>query len=276
MNRSTTHNSTYPKGGVLCSKDSFVVNQTFVFQIKFCGKSPALRVAEKRYQFPHHPMPNYNPEIHHRRSIRLKGYNYAESGLYFITLCTQDRAHLFGKIVAPKGGKGKMILNQFGQIAWDEWMQSRSIRDNVKLHEFVVMPNHIHGIVEITANKAKENSAGKFQSPSQTIGSIIRGYKIATIKRIKNLIEKEGEIGKNLGKGELNPNSNIISLEGESSTGELQFAPTIAPTNLNLKIWQRNYYEHIIRDEQSHQRISEYIINNPAKWAEDKFYKSKN
>lgn len=174
-----------------------------------------------------------------------------------------------------------MILNEFGQIAWDEWMQSSSIRDNVELHEFVVMPNHIHGIVEITVNRAKENSAGKFQSPSQTIGSIIRGYKIATIKKIKDLIEKEGEIKKKLNKGELSTDELQFPTDKDTikiglSTGELQFAPTIAPTKileLNFKIWQRNYYEHIIRDEQSHQRISAYIINNPAKWAEDKFYR---
>ncbi|MBK9734491.1 MAG: hypothetical protein IPO92_05775 [Saprospiraceae bacterium] len=89
----------------------------------------------------------------------------------------------------------------------------------------------------------------KFKSPSQTIGAIIRGYKIATIKKIKDHI--------------LN-----------SDRGELQFAPT-GPTEeiiqLDFKIWQRNYYEHIIRDEKSYQTISEYIINNPAKWTEDKF-----
>ncbi len=99
----------------------------------------------------------------------------------------------------------------------------------------------------------------KFKSPSHTIGAIIRGYKIATIKKIKDHI--------------LNSDS--------SSTGELQFAPTeIAPTptpqteeiiQLDFKIWQHNYYEHIIRNEKSYQTISKYIINNPAKWTEDKF-----
>lgn len=212
----------------------------------------------------------YNPHKHHRRSIRLKGYDYAQEGLYFITICCQDRAHLFGHI-----DNGEMILNAYGKIAHAEWQNTEQIRNNCRIHEFIIMPNHIHGIIEILFKKETENEIGKFQSPSQTIGSIIRGFKIATIKKIKDLILKE-----NLNP---NPNKNNSNNPGEinfRSTGELQFAPT-APTaltteiikSLNFKIWQRNYYEHIIRDGQSYQRISEYIINNPAKWQDDKFYK---
>jgi len=222
-------------------------------------------------------MNTYNPNIHHRRSIRLKGYDYSQAGLYFVTICCQDRACLFGEIE-----NGKMKLNIYGQIAWQEWQATEIIRNNTALHEFIVMPNHIHGIIEILFQhkgeeidqaidskdkihkKSAENESElrfapaaatameKFKSPSQTIGAIIRGYKIATIKKIKDNILNSG------------------------STGELQFAPTeIAPTEeiiqLDFKIWQRNYYEHIIRDEKSYQTISEYIINNPAKWARGKF-----
>ena len=227
----------------------------------------------------------YNPSIHHRRSIRLKGYDYAQAGLYFITICCQDRAHLFGKIK-----NGKMILNTFGKIAFTEWQNTENIRDNCRIHEFIIMPNHIHGIIEILFKKEKDkedgkgkkkenNSTGelqfaptastatkessptktqKFQSPSQTIGSIIRGYKIATLKRIKNLIQEKDN-------------------KEDNSTGELQFAPT-APTaltteiikSLNFKIWQRNYYEHIIRTEDAYHHITKYILNNPKKWDEDK------
>jgi len=152
------------------------------------------------------------------------------------------------------------------------------------------MPNHIHGIIEITFNKNKDSEIGKFQSPSQSIGAIIRGYKIATIKKIKDRILNS----KNSEGLESSP-SNLISGELESApigTGELQFAPTeednsaptgekeIAPTaatekikQLDFKIWQRNFYESIIRTEQSYNNISNYIINNPAKWAENKFHK---
>lgn len=185
----------------------------------------------------------YNPKVsancnspqHHRRSIRLKGYDYSQSGLYFITICCQNRAHLFGEII-----DGEMVLNEAGRIAFDTWQETEQIRDNCKIHEFVIMPNHIHGIIEITHSKGSEASVGKFKSPKQTIGSIVRGFKISTIKRIKELI----------------------------CTGELQFAPTIE--SLDFKIWQRNYWERIIRDEKEYEYISNYIINNPIKWENDK------
>lgn len=198
-------------------------------------------------------MHHYNPEKHHRRSIRLQGYDYSREGLYFITICCQDRAYLFGEIA-----EGEMILNSYGKIAESEWRRTNEIRDNVELHEFVVMPNHFHCIIEIKFQKGN-NEIGKFQSPSQTIGAIIRGFKIATIKKIKDFI--------------------LISDKGNISTGELQFAPT-APTastkkikELDFKIWQRNYYEHIIRNDQSYERISDYIRDNPKRWNKDKFYK---
>src|SRR5690606_29251532 len=137
---------------------------------------------------------------------------------------------------------------------------TQEVRDNVVLHEYVVMPNHIHGIIEILFPKESNNIVGEFRSPSQTIGAIIRGYKIATIKRIKEL-ESKGEYSK-----------------GEYSKGELQFAPT-APTartreiikSLDYKIWQRNYYEHIIRDEKAYINISNYIIENPKRWINDEY-----
>lgn len=223
-------------------------------------------------------MNQYNPNIHHRRSIRLKGYDYSQAGLYFITICCQDRAHLFGHIE-----NGEMILNEYGKIAWEEWHATEAIRDNCRTHEFIVMPNHIHGIIEILfkkENKKEElgknnfEEIGKFKSPSQTIGSIIRGFKIATIKKIKDFIQEEKD-NRGSSTGEFKINSGEGDLKDNRSTVELQFAPT-APTekikNLNFKIWQRNYYEHIIRNEQAYNNISNYIINNPAKWDEDKFY----
>src|SRR5690606_17990719 len=214
-------------------------------------------------------MNQYNPHKHHRRSIRLAGYDYSQAGLYFVTLVCQDRAHLFGDIK-----DGIMYLNEFGQIAVDEWLHTQEVRDNVVLHEFVVMPNHIHGIIEILFPKESNNIVGEFRSPSQTIGAIIRGYKIATIKRIKEL-ESKGEYSK----GEYS--------KGEESKGELQFAPTVptvptvptAPTvrtreiikSLDYKIWQRNYYEHIIRDEKAYININNYIIENPKRWINDEY-----
>lgn len=159
-------------------------------------------------------MTRYDPNIHHRRSIRLKGYDYAKEGLYFITLCVQNRTHLFGEIKNPTDCEagGEMILNAYGQIAHEEWLSTSNIRDNAVLHEFIVMPDHFHAIIEILFHKGKEGEIGKFRSPSQTVGSIIRGYKIATIKKIKAFILKGRK------EESIKENSNSV-------TGELQFAP---------------------------------------------------
>ncbi|GAA5221656.1 hypothetical protein GCM10025777_22860 [Membranihabitans marinus] len=155
-----------------------------------------------------------------------------------------------------------MELNSYGIIANQEWLNSPIIRKNIQFHEFIIMPNHIHGIIEILYQEKRRSNQdiGKFKSPSQTIGAIIRGYKIATIKRIKDYIKTR------------------------ASTGELQFARTkqFAPREkdiaeeiikLDYKIWQRNYYEHIIKTARAYNNISNYIINNPRNWKEDKLNK---
>lgn len=161
----------------------------------------------------------YNPNIHHRKSIRLKRYDYAQAGLYFITICCQNRIHLFGYIE-----NGEMIWNKFGKIARSEWQKTEQIRDNCRIHEFIIMPNHIHGIIEIIFKKT----------------------------------DSELQLDRDKDKD-------------KDSTGELQFAPTEKIKSLDFKIWQRNYYEHIIRSENDYRRIAQYIINNPLNWDKDKF-----
>jgi REP element-mobilizing transposase RayT len=169
--------------------------------------------------------------------------------MYFITLCTADRKNIFGEIK-----QGKMHLNTFGEIATKEWEKTSEIRKNTSLGEFIVMPNHFHAIISIDYkinDKGKEN-IGKFHSPSQTIGAIIRGFKGATTKKTNNLIRGMRN----------NP----------GSTGELQFASTAEFSSFGEgSIWQRNYYEHIIRTEKAYNNISTYIINNPQKWDNENF-----
>jgi REP element-mobilizing transposase RayT len=87
----------------------------------------------------------YNPEIHHRRSIRLKGYDYSQAGLYFITACTQHRQCLFGRVA-----KGEMVMNDAGEMVTQQWHDLSNRFHQIELHEFIVMPNHCHGIIEIT------------------------------------------------------------------------------------------------------------------------------
>lgn len=182
----------------------------------------------------------YDPNKHNRRSIRLKGYDYSRAGRYFVTLNCQDRAHLFGTVE-----DGAMQLNEAGQVARDCWLAIPDHFPDVVLHEFVIMPDHVHGILEIvgadvganddspppppppSSPKDGDEKAVPFRSPSKTIGSIIRGFKIGVTKWMR------------------------------------------ANTDVH-KVWQRNYHDHIIRDERAFQNISAYIRDNPKNWGKKK------
>jgi REP element-mobilizing transposase RayT len=187
----------------------------------------------------------YNSHHHHRRTIRLTGYDYSQAGLYFVTICVQKHECLFGKI-----RNGEMILNEYGkivQMVWDELPQHYK---NVELGEFVVMPNHIHGIIIITdcADLAIGTglSVGAGFKPAPT-GTMVT--ETTTVKTIHGLSEIVRAL-KTFSARKIN--------EMRNTCGE--------------KLWQRNYYEHIIRNNKSYQYITDYIINNPAEWEKDKFY----
>lgn len=194
-------------------------------------------------------MKKFNPNIHNRKSIRLEGYDYSSAGAYFITLCCRDRAHLFGEII-----NGSMELNQLGEIIEEEWIKTIEIRSHISLGEWVVMPNHFHGIIHIEKD-LEQNSEhiGKFRSPSQTIGAIIRGFKGATTKRIKELIFK-------------NPDS-----PERANCNSPQWDSPLSRIDPEKSIWQRDYWDNIIRNQRAYENISNYIRNNPKKWEEDKF-----
>jgi REP element-mobilizing transposase RayT len=189
---------------------------------------------------------SYNPNIHHRRSIRLKGYNYSSSGIYFLTICTQSMNCLFGN-----AANGKMFLNDAGIAAQSCWVQIPLHFPFVSLDEFVIMPNHVHGIIEIKdsddseqvgvnfcnivganecdcvgANKCDcvgANNHSPLRGTSKSIGSIVRGYKIGVTKWFRK-------------------NTDIYP------------------------VWQRDYYDHVIRNELELRRIRDYIISNPVNW----------
>jgi REP element-mobilizing transposase RayT len=185
-------------------------------------------------------------KIKNRHSIRLKEYDYSKSGLYFVTICCENRKCLFGKI-----DDSQMVLNDAGVMANECWMDIPKHFPNTVLHEYAIMPNHVHGIIEITntenssipdishKKRAKDVSplrdslvSQMFCGTSKTIGSIVRGFKIGVTKWLRN---------------------NLSSQYPQ-----------------NQSVWQRNYYEHIISNEQSYQNITNYIINNPSTWKQDK------
>lgn len=173
------------------------------------------------------PLMKYDPDKHHRRSIRLKGFDYSQEGAYFVTVVTQDRACVFGEIV-----DGKMELNEPGRMVQTVWDELPNHYPGVEADAFVVMPNHVHGIIMVGAQFIAPSDG--FDVTNQgvmnhapTLGNIVRAYKAASTR----LIRQAG-------------------------------APDFA--------WQRNYYEHVVRDEKSLNRIRQYILDNPIRWEFDR------
>jgi REP element-mobilizing transposase RayT len=130
-------------------------------------------------------MKNYNPNIHHRRSMRLKGYDYARAGLYFITICCQNRIHRFGHVE-----NGNMVLNEFGQIAHDEWLKLPQRFPNFSLDVFQIMPDHMHGIIALSAATA----AGATLAVAPTISDIVGSYKSIVANECLKIYKSKNEI----------------------------------------------------------------------------------
>lgn len=183
----------------------------------------------------------YNPEKHHRRSLRLQGYDYSSAGMYFITICTDQRQCWFGEIA-----EGEMRLNEYGQIARSHWLKLPRYHPHLQLDAFVVMPNHIHGILALNDNSVGAGFDGNpldhpdelsakpaptnllAQASRHGIPEIIRGFKTFSARCFNQHRKMRG-----------------------------------------VPLWQRNYYEHIIRNDASLQLIRQYIHNNPLSWQED-------
>lgn len=174
-----------------------------------------------------------------RRSIRLKGYDYSAKGFYYVTICTHNRRKIFGNVVNQQ-----IRLSSYGQIANFEWVKLRLRFPHIQLDQFVIMPNHVHGIISVGAPLAgarhnppfiHNNRAGA--SPTPTIGNIIGTYKsIVSVKCLEIIKSNHQYLG---------------------------------------KIWQRNYYENIIRNNQEINRIRQYIKENIRNWQTDRFYSNR-
>ena len=183
----------------------------------------------------------YKPKKYHRRSIRLQGYDYSQDGMYFITVCTHAHLHIFGKI-----SDGVMLPNALGNMVYTVWLSLSEMYQGIVCGPCVVMPNHIHGIIQIVgaqfiapkpilapdATNTTTNRGAMNCAP--TVGKIVRAFKAKC-----------------------------------SRMAATNFKNT---TNCAPKVWQRNYYEHIIRNEDSYRKITEYITNNPLLWQDDVYY----
>jgi len=196
----------------------------------------------------------YNPKIHHRKSIRLKGYNYYQTGLYFITICTQNHQHLFGEIA-----DGEMELNDAGIMIESEWLKLPERFINIELHEYIVMPNHFHAILQIVG-AALVVAQNDTVAQNDMIDATEKGQPQGIAPTIAPIIAPTGKtVGDMV--GAFKSITTVEYIRGVKNDDWQRF---------DGKLWQRNYWEHIIRNQNEYQRISEYIINNPINWNLDK------
>ena len=177
---------------------------------------------------------NYNQALHYRKSLRLSGYDYSQPGYYFVTICSFQRQCLFGDIIDYS-----MQLNQYGEIVREQWLQSAVIRTEIELDEFIVMPNHFHAIVIINPVGANGHSPLP-KSSNKPIMPLMKPKSLSSL-----MVGFKSSVTKQI---------NLI-----------RHTP-------GAKIWQRNYYEHIVRNKQSLNNIRQYIINNPLSWGKDQLH----
>lgn len=234
---------------------------------------------------------------HNRHSFRLPGHDYSSPGFYFITICTKNRIELFGNII-----NGDMVLNTGGQIALKYWKEIPKHFPQSKLHEWVIMPNHIHGIIEITQNPvgANHHSPGtdmektphipNINSESNNVkpikmddvGTVIVGStEVKDVSSLRHGPDGNNPVGVNHHSPGHDPKNthNPPRPNGTSNTiGSIIRGFKIGVTkwyrlnNKNMTVWQRNYWEHIIRNRKEFINCERYIRNNPQKWWLDRFY----
>ena len=195
---------------------------------------------------------SYNPAIHHRRSIRLKHYDYSQAGLYFVTICVNERLALFGQIV-----NGEMRLNDAGMMVGKWWIAVASKFERSVLHECVVMPNHFHAIIEMVG-------ADPRVCPPTHAKPIMEHTTSAT--PIINIEQVEGaHMGAPLHK--------VVQWFKTMTTNDyIKNVKQNDWLSFNGKLWQRNYHEHIIRSECAYLNIAHYIETNPMQWQEDCYF----
>jgi len=182
-------------------------------------------------------------------SIRLPGYDYSQPGAYFITIVTHNRQCSFGNIIDDE-----MMLNEFGVLVKNEWLKTGIIRPNIIIDAFVVMPNHLHGIIIITDTDTVTKTDTVSHSVTDTVTKTIEQFG----KPTKNSIPTIVRLFKSTTAKQIN------QLRGDT----LQRVSTPMQP-----LWQRNYYEHVIRNKVELNRIRQYIIDNPKKWKEDNLNK---
>lgn len=218
-------------------------------------------------------MSDHNPNFLQRRSNRLKGYDYSKDALYFITICTQNRECLFGEIrrvAAPLCGRlndstiritpqQQMILNDAGEMIVKWYRELENKYPEIQCHEMVVMPNHFHCIIEKTNNINQDAH----------IGAPLRG-------RPDDKTEPDIKYGPDNKKYDITIGDVVDWFKTMTTNEYIRGVKNLGWKRFDAKLWQRNYWEHIIRDDDSCHRIAEYITENPYNWYDDQLNPDRN
>ncbi len=194
---------------------------------------------------------HYDPAKHHRRSIRLRGYDYACPGAYFVTIVTRNRECLFSEPV-------------FRRIAEYNWRQITRHFENVILGEWVVMPNHIHGIIVITEDVSAGHDARTGEAFART------SLQVAQDRLVPTKISGNQQMANASPLPVRGVQSGVLgAIVGNFKSVTTRRINTIRKTR-GATIWHRNYYEHIVRNERDLNRICKYIVENPEQWESDR------
>jgi len=166
-----------------------------------------------------------------RKSPRLKGYDYSQSGAYFVTICTHQRVHLFGEVI-----ESDVVLNRAGEIVAERWFALPDHHLGIELDAFVVMPNHVHGIIVLVGTTPALSALDGTNADDAGIvptvlGTVVGSYKSGVTRRIREALNEP-----------------------------------------ELRLWQTRYHDHIIQNESELHRFREYVVANPSKWGDDIFY----
>ena len=240
-------------------------------------------------------MSPYNPDIHQRRSIRLKGYDYASEGLYFVTMCVQNRECLFGEIK-----NDEMVLNDAGRMVEKWYRKTQDKFPDIVCHEMIIMPNHfhciwenvgLHGASAVGADPRVRPPKQNDESSTNNFNNDCCGINDTDLDTPNIIIgdkyngDEGGHVGPPLQENDIlddsdlventtrSPLSTVVQWFQTMSTNEyIRGVKQLGWPPFDRKLWQRNYYEHIIRDDASLQTIAYYIINNPSQWQNDRFY----
>jgi REP element-mobilizing transposase RayT len=206
----------------------------------------------------------YDPRIHHRRSIRLHGYDYARGGVYFITICTQDMASIFGVVA-----EGEMFLNEAGRLVQEAWEGLPNRFESLILDAFQVMPNHMHGVFVLPG-------PGLDPALAKATGArIVQPYQDRRGRACPTRVGSR-EVNQGMASRPFTASS-VTARPRRTSIGDVVGAfksiSTIAVNRLlsrtGTRLLHENFFEHIVRDVVELKMIRDYIIHNPQRWLED-------